>query len=354
MHSVAESGFVPAFVQDPAPLALAEARLRSRRGSSGRPPLAVPGIERKLVAILIADVEGYSRLMHQDEEATLRTLAAHRAIIAASVSARGGRVKSSAGDSLLAEFPSIVEAVECGVGIQQALAGANAALPEEQRMEFRVGINLGDVMIHDGDVFGDGVNLAARLEGLAPPGGICVTRGVRDQVRDRLPYGFDDLGERHLKNIARPVHVFCVRFDPNGPASCVNPGAAAPAGSDEPASGEASAIEISFWQSVEASGTPAEYGAYLERYPDGAFASLAQARLAGQPPIADREIELAFWNSVKDSSDAEMFDAYLGKFPDGEFASLASIRRRQTSAPGSLAAISGLLKAAFSGDPSPA
>jgi len=140
--------------------------------------------------------------MHENEEAALTTLSCHRAIIDGLIIARRGHITGSAGDSVLAEFASIVDAVNCGVAIQQALTKANAALAPERRMELRIGINVGDVMVQDGNVFGDGVNVAARLEALAQPGGICVSHTVREHVEDRVEYGFDDLGEQHVKNIA--------------------------------------------------------------------------------------------------------------------------------------------------------
>src|SRR5829696_3514634 len=130
--------------------------------------------------------------MHEDEERTLATLTAHRRIIDDLIVAGRGEISGTAGDSVLAEFASVVHAVHCAVGIQQALTKANRALPPEGTMMLRIGINVGDVMVKDGSIFGDGVNVAARLEALAEPGGICVTRGVRDQVRDRLDYAFQD------------------------------------------------------------------------------------------------------------------------------------------------------------------
>ena len=176
--------------------------------------MEAPPLERN--AILAADVEGYSRLMHEDEERTLATLTAHRRIIDDLIVAGRGEISGTAGDSVLAEFASVVDALHCAVGIQQALTKANRVLPPEATMMLRIGINVGDVMVKDGSIFGDGVNVAARLEALAEPGGICVTRGVRDQVRDRLDYAFQDLGEHSVKNIARPVRAFRLRFHPDG------------------------------------------------------------------------------------------------------------------------------------------
>ena len=170
--------------------------------------MEAPPLERKLVAILAADIQGYSRLMGIDEEATLATLSAHRAIADALIAQRGGRICGTAGDSILAEFASVFAAVQCAVEIQRDLNQANQALGEERRMWFRIGINIGDGMVKDGDIFGDGVNIAARLESLAEPGGICISRGVHDHVRRKLHYGFEDLGEQSVKNIAQPIRVF--------------------------------------------------------------------------------------------------------------------------------------------------
>jgi hypothetical protein len=298
--------------------------------------------------------------MHEDEEATLATLSSHRAIIDALIATGRGHITGSAGDSVLAEFASIIDAVHCGVGIQQALAKANAALAPERRMELRIGINLGDIMVQDGDVFGDGVNVAARLEGLAAPGGICITRSVRDQIQDRVEYGFDDLGEQHVKNIARPVRVFRLVFDPDAPPAQPLDPHSGPLRSNEGAASElaggSEAIEISFWQSVQAGGTPAEYHAYLERYPNGAFAPLARTRLTADRmgDARDHSVELAFWDTVKDSDDPAMFLAYLAKYPEGEFRSLAEIRCQtagvQVEPPSGLASLTGLLKSAFSSE----
>src|SRR5271169_6724460 len=166
-------------------------------------------VERRLAAILAADVVGYSRLMGADEVGTLRALRAHRGeLIDPTIAARHGRIVKTTGDGLLAEFPSAVEAVACAITIQRGLASRNANTAEAKRLTFRVGINIGDIIIEANDIFGDGVNVAARLEGLCEPGGVCISRAVRDQVRDKLPVSFDDLGEQIVKNIARPVRAF--------------------------------------------------------------------------------------------------------------------------------------------------
>ena len=170
---------------------------------------------RRLTAILAADVAGYSRLMGVDEERTHESLKAHRrAFLDPKITEHHGRIFKTTGDGMLVEFPSVVDAVRCAVEVQRGMVERNLDTPPEQRIEFRVGINLGDVIVEGDDIFGDGVNVAARLEALAEPGGICISRVVRDQVRDRLDYTFEDLGEQQVKNIARPVRVYRVRDNP--------------------------------------------------------------------------------------------------------------------------------------------
>jgi len=173
-------------------------------------------VERKLTTILCADVYGYTRLMEQDEAATLATLRLYRDAIDGLIARHRGRVVSTAGDGLLADFQSVVEAVRCAIEIQQELAGRNRSLSDARRMAFRIGINLGDVMLDGGDLYGEGVNVAARLEALAEPGGICISRSVYDQVRNKLTVGFDYLGDQPVKNISEPVPVFAVRVDGGG------------------------------------------------------------------------------------------------------------------------------------------
>jgi adenylate cyclase len=167
-------------------------------------------MQRKLAAILCADVHGYSRLMGEDEEGTLRTLSAYRNIMDSLIERHQGRFVNSAGDSVLAEFASVVEAVSCAVSIQTALRDENAELPLERRMQFRIGVNLGDVMIEGEQIYGDGVNVAARLESLADPGGLCISGTVYEQVRDKLVLSYEDRGEQAVKNITRPVRVWRV------------------------------------------------------------------------------------------------------------------------------------------------
>jgi len=167
-------------------------------------------VERKLTAIRCADVHGYSRLMGDNEEATVRTLSSHRTIVDRLIEQHHGRFVNSAGDSVLAEFASVVNAVECAVEIQTTLKAENASLPPELRMDFRIGVNLGDVVVDGEQIYGDGINVAARLESLAEPGGINISGTVHEQVRDKLALGYEDLGEQSIKNIARPVRVFRV------------------------------------------------------------------------------------------------------------------------------------------------
>jgi class 3 adenylate cyclase len=170
---------------------------------------------RRLAAILAADVAGYSRLMGADEEGTHERLKAHRReLIDPKIREHSGRIVKNTGDGMLAEFPSVVDAVRCAVELQRAMVDREAGIPEDRRIRFRVGINLGDVIVEDDDIFGDGVNVAARLEALAEPGGLCISRTVRDHIRDKLPYAFEDLGEQSVKNIARPVRVYALRPGP--------------------------------------------------------------------------------------------------------------------------------------------
>ena len=168
-------------------------------------------VERRLAAILAADVAGYSRLIGADEEGTLERLKAVRSeLVDPKIAERRGRIVKTTGDGLLVEFQSVVDAVRCAVELQRETSARNAATPAERRIEFRMGNNVGDIIIEDGDIFGDGVNIAARLEALAEPGGICLSAAAHEQVRDRLDIAFDDLGEQQVKNITRPVRTYRV------------------------------------------------------------------------------------------------------------------------------------------------
>ncbi len=167
-------------------------------------------MKRRLAAILAADIAGYSRLMGEDEAATVRDLKGHQAVILPLVGRYGGRIIDTAGDGILAEFPSVINATECAVEIQTIMATRNEGMPESRRMRFRIGINLGDVIHDETRIYGDGINVAARLEGIAEPGGICISRQVFDQVSRALKADFQALGPRTLKNIAQPVDVFAI------------------------------------------------------------------------------------------------------------------------------------------------
>src|SRR5262245_56210237 len=171
-------------------------------------------VERKLAAILAADVQGFSRLMHAEEEATLHTLNAYRAVVDALLQQHRGRIVGTAGDSVLAEFASVLDAVRCAVEIQHQLQTRNADLPVQRRMEFRIGINLGDVMVEGEQIYGDGVNVAARLQSLADAGGIFIAGTVYDHVENKLALTYEYLGEQSVKNITKPVRVYRVELEP--------------------------------------------------------------------------------------------------------------------------------------------
>lgn len=302
--------------------------------------MEVPRLERKLVAILAADIAGYSRHMERDEVATLTRLSAHRVITDALIERYQGRITGTAGDSVLAEFASVVDAVDCAVEIQRAIEASSHETPPGDQLLFRIGVNVGDVMVKDDDIFGDGVNVAARLESLADPGGICVSRGVRDHLRKHSTFVFEDIGEQSVKNIAQAIRAFRVHFDgreatqvdAHDDASRKALAAQAQSSADN---GPATEIELAFWESVKDSEDGSELEAYLERYPDGVFAPLAQTRRnalvdpergdadSGVPTVA---VELAFWDSVKDSSSATELRAYLDQYPTGGFAALARAR----------------------------
>ncbi|MEH2588139.1 adenylate/guanylate cyclase domain-containing protein [Bradyrhizobium sp. AZCC 1721] len=178
-----------------------------------------PPITRRLAAIMAADVAGYSRLMSTDEEVTLRTLDGYRRTISDLIAEHAGRIFGTAGDSVIAEFSSAVQAVRAAVAIQRSLDRHNADLPQDRRMEFRIGINIGDVMADGDNLLGNGVNVAARLEGVAEPGGICISGAVRDQIEGKLKFAPTPLGQRSLKNITRPVSVYSVGWQPEHPVA---------------------------------------------------------------------------------------------------------------------------------------
>jgi adenylate cyclase len=171
--------------------------------------MAMDPVERRLAAVLAADVVGYSRLMGEDEAGThARLKALRKNLIEPKIAEHRGRIVKLTGDGALVEFASVIDAMRCAVEVQRSIAEHNAGLEREHRIEFRVGINLGDVIIDGDDIYGDGVNVAARLEGLAPPGGVCISDVVHQMVRGRLALAFEDLGEQQIKNIAQPVHAW--------------------------------------------------------------------------------------------------------------------------------------------------
>jgi class 3 adenylate cyclase len=314
--------------------------------------MEAPPLERRLAAILAADVEGYSRLMHGDEEATMAALSARRTLVDELITRHRGRIANTAGDSVLAEFASVLDAVGCALEIQLAIARANEGEPEGRRMQFRIGVNVGDVMVKDGDLFGDGVNVTARLEGLVKGGEICVSRGVRDHLRHRGGMTFEDLGEQLVKNIVHPVRAFRLRIGNDAPEEKTFPPDEVPPFDEgvelresfsaalaisEPSADTEVALELALWDSVKDGGS-AELQAYLEQYPGGTFASLARTRLeagtlsSAEPDTATpaetaaEELDLVFWNSVKDSHRREELEAYLAQHPNGHFAELARAR----------------------------
>jgi adenylate cyclase len=190
----------------------------------------VPPVERRLAAILSADVKDYSRLMGDNDVATVETLTAYREVMTKLIGKHRGRVVDSPGDNLLAEFSSVVAAVECSVGIQEELTARNADLPVDRRMEIRIGVNLGEVLIEGDRIYGDGVNIAARVQGLAEGGGVCISGSVCDEISSKLTLDCESIGEHTLKNIDEPVRVYRVRV---GSAARVE----APPGAQSPAAG---------------------------------------------------------------------------------------------------------------------
>ncbi len=183
-------------------------------------------VGRRLAAIVAADVAGYSRLMGLDEVGTARTLREHRAVTDGLVAKHGGRLVKTTGDGVLLEFPSVVDAVECAVAVQAVMAQRNEGIPQDRRMLFRIGINLGDILIEGDDILGDGVNVAARLEGIAEPGGICISSSAYEQVRGKVAVDFTDLGEQKLKNIDRPIRAYAVGLSANAHQSAPLPSSA--------------------------------------------------------------------------------------------------------------------------------
>ena len=196
-------------------------------------------VDRRLAAIFAADIAGYSRLMGADEEGTLRQLKAHRKeLVDPKITEHRGRIVKTTGDGVLVEFVSVVDAVRCAVDIQRGMLERSSSVPAEKRIQFRIGINVGDIIIDGDDIYGDGVNVAARLEALADPDGIMVSRVVHDQVQDKLGFEFDDMGEQAVKNIARPIGVHRVHLTEQLPRSI------APAGTTQRAAAERPSIAV--------------------------------------------------------------------------------------------------------------
>jgi adenylate cyclase len=280
-------------------------------------------IERKLAAIMSADIVGYSRLMELDEGETLRRLWELRTTIDKLIEQRGGRVAGAAGDSLLAEFPSVIEAAACTIEVQQATGALNESYGSDKKMLLRIGLNVGDVIEQDDTIFGDGVNVAARLQALAPVGGICISQLARDHLENKESYQFEELGLLSLKNIARPVQAFNLVLGDRAAQSL-------PQGQ----SGSVTSAEIAFWEGISESSYGEEYLAYLEKYPNGHFSAVARSRLARlDDPSSSTEdelkIELAFWESVRESWDPKFIQAYIEKFPEGQFMELARLALEQ-------------------------
>ena len=231
--------------------------------------------QRRLAAIVSADVAGYSRLMGRDESGTLAALKAVRQeVVDPAIASHGGRIVKTTGDGLLLEFPSVVNAVRCAVEVQTAMADRTADIPEDRRIAFRIGINLGDIIVDGDDIFGDGVNVAARLQEIAPPGGICISSRVHDDVRDRLDTAFDDGGTQTLKNIARPVQVW--RWQP-GTAVAPKP---APAPTALPLPDKPSIAVLPF---QNMSGDPEQ-----EYFADGMVEDIITGAVALQVAVRDR------------------------------------------------------------------
>ena len=234
-------------------------------------------MRRKIAAILVAHIADYGRLVADDEEETLRRLASYRSTTDDLIAIAGGRVFNAAGDAFLAEFPSVVEAVRCAIDIQESLRARNLAYPDSRQMSYRIGIGIGDVVEREGDLLGDGVNIAARLEGLAEPGGICISRAVHEQVTNKLSTRFVDIGARKVKNIPAPVHAYLVvTWDDS------------PAGVPQVAATPASARSAKKWLSVAVIGAVALCTAALAFFhatqkPDGKASSGPTASVALPP-----------------------------------------------------------------------
>jgi adenylate cyclase len=296
-----------------------------------------PPAERHLAAILASDIVGYSHRMEQDEVGTLGRLRDIRHnLIEPKVVEHRGRVFKTMGDGFLAEFVSVLEAVHCAVDIQRLIASRNLDLPEDNRLLLRMGINLGDVFHEGDDVFGDGVNIAARLENIAPPGGIYISRAACDSIRDRFAFDFQDLGEHQVKNITRPIHVFGVRIDGAAESGANAPLTAVPSQRHGPANRRS----IRILSALAAAVLGLILAAYLLHGPAN-YQSSAPSQIPSQSAPAPQPVpgpeareptqnavdsELVFWLSISSSNNVGDFEEYLTKYPDGRFAGLARNR----------------------------
>ena len=273
---------------------------------------ASDAVNRRLAAILAADATNYSGLVARDEETALRALAVHHAGIAAAITTHGGRVFATAGDSVLAEFSSPVQAVRAAIEMQRMLEQANAQSALHAPMRFRVGVNVGDVVVDGDNILGNGVNVAVRLENLAPPGGICVSDNVRDHVLGKVDCRFQDLGTQFLKNIPRPVRAFQVI-----------------AGHAERTGNHSSPARAGSCRMLAAGGAAAALLAAISTWYtlSGTSEAVPQQQIAAPTdvPNAKRE-ELLYWESIKQTTEPEELRKYLAKYPQGAFAELARTR----------------------------
>ena len=244
------------------------------------PVKTAPGLERKLVAILAADIVGFSKHMERDEVETLASLSKLRELSDDIIAKFSGRVTSTAGDSVIAEFSSVLSAVEAAVNIQEQLYIQNHKTEQKHPLWFRIGLNVGDVMVKGSDIFGDGVNVASRLEGITETGGISVSRGVFDYVDKQTAYVFDDLGMQKVKNIAEPIGAYAIRFE-DGKAVVNEKAFDAPIEKIAPdeTNSDAISLELSLWETVKDSDSRGELQAYLNEFPDGTFSEVAKLRL---------------------------------------------------------------------------
>jgi adenylate cyclase len=267
-------------------------------------------LERRLAAILAADVVGYSRLIGLEEAGTLAALKAHREeLIEPKIAEHKGRVVKLMGDGILAEFPSAVEAVLCAVQIQHMMGERNADIPEDRRITYRVGINIGDIVVEDDDIYGDGVNVAARLEGLADPGGLCISRNVFDQVKDKLDLTFEHLGDKEVKNIAEAVSVYRVALDDKA-AALVTPiveEVIKPSRWRLPIAAAAVVLFVAvgglvWWQPWATEFTPAQVGAMALPLPDRPSIAVLAFDSLGQDPEQEALSEAISDNIISELS----------------------------------------------------